>query len=164
MKNVYITIAVLSSFLLLQSFHTPEVRNIKHIMKEYRHEKGFMLISLPAFLVRPFIPAEEEAAKQFMNDVKMFRVLIGQPEVDKSVTGNLADDVLHFLDDNHYKQFLTVITPEEKVVIKGVEKNGIIKELVVFVNSTEESIIVQITGNIVLNELVCGASNLVADL
>jgi hypothetical protein len=163
MKKYYIITSVLLAFVLLTAFSIPGGKSVKSVMKEYRHEKGFMLISVPACIVRPFIPAEEQIAKDIMKDVKMFRVLVGNEEADKGVFGELAYDVGSLLTSEYYHDFLEVITPEEKVMIKGREKNGVLTELVIFVNSPEESVIVQVTGKFLLKDLAKSA-RLVADL
>lgn len=162
MKKLYTLVPLLIGFILLQSFNVPDEKNIKRVMKDYRHEQGFMLIAIPACVVRPFIPDEEQIAKDLMKNIKMVRVLVGE-EVENSVAGELAHDMKNFLSSGRYKDFLEVITPDEKITIKGCEKNGVLTELVIFVNSPNESVVVQVTGNFVLQDLA-NSAKLLADL
>lgn len=162
MKKLYILVPLLIGSILFQSFHAPEGKNIKRVMKEYRHEQGFMLIAIPAFVVRPFIPAEEEIARDLMKSIKMVRVLVGE-DIERTIAGELAYDMKNFLSAGQYQDFLEVITPDEKIMIKGCEKNGVLTELVIFVNSPSESVVVQVTGSFVLEDLATSAA-LLADL
>lgn len=153
MKKIYMFVSVLTVFVLFQGFQVTKDKNIKHLMKDYRHEKGFMMVSVPAFVVRPFIPEEEQAVKHLMKNVKMFRVLISHEEVDPRTTDRLALDVQNFFGGIVYRDLVEIKTDDENVIIKGKVDRDRMTELIVFVNTREESVIVQITGDFLLEDL-----------
>ena len=163
MKKTALIITVILSALLMQSFHSPGSKKLKNVMKEYRHEQGVMFFAVPAWIIRPFIPAEEETAKALLKDVKMFRILITKPEARSEVNHAFANDMnIYFGNTEQYKDLLTVISPDEQVSIKAREENGNIMELIIFVNSPDETVCLQVTGNINLNK-ISEATSLIAD-
>ncbi|MFW6222986.1 MAG: DUF4252 domain-containing protein, partial [Bacteroidota bacterium] len=165
------TLIMLAAFALIMfQSSTPECNQseVKHIMRSYRSEAGFIGFGIPAGLVRAFIPEHQEPElKALLRDVRMVRFLIndGESRHARKYARFCAFDMMDAINTNDdYKKLLTVKSANENVSITMRQNpKGMIKEILIMVQSEDELVAVEILGNINPQHLVDFANKSIND-
>ncbi len=136
---------------IVLALHVSAQDPVNDIFDQYAGKEGFTTVNITGELFKMMVEMDKSSKhKNLSTQINEIKIL-AQEEGFNSVV-DFHDLIFNKLNRDEYKELLTVRESDEKVNILAKEANGIITEFLLIV-SGDESVLISIKGNIVLNEL-----------
>jgi Domain of unknown function (DUF4252) len=129
---------------------------------QYAGQEGFTSINISkdAFKLLASINiegegAEElEAAKQISEKMNGLQVLVYEGDQENFDAAKLFNQAISFINDKNYKELMSLKSDEDnvRILVKNT-KDGVIDQMIIIVSSDEEFVLVNVDGQIDLNQL-----------
>jgi hypothetical protein len=116
-------------------------------------------MSIQNSLIRIFIPKEETEVKEFLKDIRKIRFLVYDDPSGSGIVKSCKKDMDALFKNKGYIELLTVIDDSETVKIRAIPDGDNLKDMVIFVNSTDELVIVNFVGSVDLHKMMSFVEN-----
>ena len=143
------TIYALLFMLLSSAFIAPSAKaqNFDEVYNRYKRQEGIMRVKVPKMgiaLAGLFVDADEKEAKMFLRHTTAVRVIINE----NSYRQDLADNTRKWQAHHKLEELVTLSDEGDEVEIYVLEKNNIIRQMLIMVSSSEdEQVVVHVKGN-----------------
>ncbi|MBN2349066.1 MAG: DUF4252 domain-containing protein [Bacteroidales bacterium] len=165
-KHIIILMLIILSGIIFQSFTTDHTTKINALMRSYRHEHGFFGLTVPTWIVRPFIKHEGEEVQFLFKKIKKIRFLVTTDELNQIPLIQVCkSDFVNELNKSFYADLLQIKNNTDEVLIKGKIENDTIYEIIIMVKDSEDFVIISLKGEIRMDDFqrVVNNDNFFAD-
>lgn len=156
MKKLYSISAILILIISLQSCMVSQKPKIYFFDSGNYDQSGtkFVSINVPMFLAKPIVKRalrEDGESEELINliskvsDIKVTTVENGNQKMMK--------DFAKYLSTNNFEEWMTVKKETETINFSAKQKGEVIKNLMIAINSAEEMVFVDVTGNFTADDI-----------
>ena len=132
--------------------HVAQAKTAEEVINEIKTETGAMVLSFDKEMLKKQLGNEGDIPNEVLESVDNGTVLILE-----EMTGKKKDvfesKVAGLTSANGYEQLVSVFDDSDKVKILGRKDGDVIKELLVIVSDSEDCVILQLNGNIKVEDL-----------
>lgn len=153
-KNLFL---IVCAIFLMQSCIVSEKPNMAYFSDSGRDFKGarFASVNVPMFLAKPIIKKalredgeDNEEVIKLVKKVSKIKVLTVE-NGDRS----MLQDFVSYLNDNNYEDWATIKHDGDNVNIRVKQKDDVIKNMLITVNSDKELVFVDVRGNFTIDDI-----------
>ncbi len=127
---------------------------VNSFFEKYTGVEGITSVNISGDMLNMMAQAEAENIDSlFSSKFSQFRILAVKKACDKPVAIDLKAELLDKLDKSVYKEMMTVKEAGQDVVILFQESNGRIAEMLLVVSGSDENVLIQVKGDMVLSEM-----------
>jgi hypothetical protein len=145
---------LVTAILLMGSAPENQGRSARKIMNAYRGEKGFISFSVPVFLAKIFIPAEDQEVKDLLRDVRRIRILVCE---DASRNSGVVEECIHdftvFFRNSQYVNLMEVIDNRDRVEIKAIPGENCFHDMILVASDEQEFAVIHLQGSVDLEKI-----------
>ncbi len=125
---------------------------VNDVFNTYEGKEGFTTVNISGELFKMLMDLKDDSThgKKLTTEIKEIKILAQEDGVKSGV--NFHELIYNKLDKNDFKELLTVKDENDNVNILAKETNGHITEFLL-IASGDDNVLINIKGNIVLNEL-----------
>lgn len=148
-KMMFLTLS-----LLMAITASAQKDHVNSFFDKYTGVEGITSVNISGDMLNMMAEAQaEQIDSAFASRFTSIRILAAKKVSDNPVKINLKTDLVDKLDKAVYKEMMTVKEADQDVVIFFQESNGRIIEMLLVVSGSDENVLIQIKGDIVLSEM-----------
>jgi hypothetical protein len=153
-KNLFL---IVCAIFLMQSCIVSEKPNMAYFSDSGKDFKGarFASVNVPMFLAKPIIKKalredgeDNEDVIKLVKKVSKIKVLTVE-NGDRS----MLQDFVSYLNDNNYEDWATIKHDGDNVNIRVKQKDDVIKNMLITVNSDKDLVFVDVRGNFTIDDI-----------
>lgn len=157
-KNIFL---IVCTIFLMQSCIVSEKPNIAYFSDSGKDFKGarFASVNVPMFLAKPLAkPIIKKALREDGEDNEDIIKLVKKVSKIKVLTVENGDrtmlqDFVSYLNDNNYEDWATIKHGGDNVNIRVKQKDDVIKNMLITVNSDKDLVFVDVRGNFTIDDI-----------
>lgn len=153
MKKLVLNIMILLFPILLSAQSSP----IENIISEYSGKEGVTSINLSNQMLQLFSKmAEDESDEELeaiISDLNGIKILTFESSIKPKNGKSLYSDFTRLLSASNYKELMTINDEGENIQFLIRESNSKIKELVMVIGESDETVLIALTGDIDLKNM-----------
>lgn len=153
-KNLFL---IVCAIFLMQSCIVSEKPNMAYFSDSGKDFKGarFASVNVPMFLAKPII---KKALREDGEDNEEVIKLVKKVSKIKVLTVENGDrtmlqDFVSYLNDNNYEDWATIKHDGDNVNIRVKQKDDVIKNMLITVNSDKDLVFVDVRGNFTIDDI-----------
>ncbi len=154
MKKIVIKIVILIAVLLPVSLFAQQKTTIDGLYDKYAGKDGFTSINISSdmFAMMAGINMDDSSedarkAQEMLKQLDGLKMLVYEPK-DSGAVIDFYREIKNKIPDNKFKELMSVNSDDAKIrFLVNQDKNGKIKEFLMFVNSDGESLVMSLTGD-----------------
>lgn len=142
------TIFILLTLFTLAAIAAPvaNAQDFSEVYRGYGRKDKVIRIHVPKVGIRVagwFVDKEEQEARMFLKCTNSVRVMV----VEDGYNDRLAKDARRWVSKHNLEELVSVYDEGDQVEIYVLERSGVIKQLLIHVESEDDQVVVHIKGN-----------------
>jgi hypothetical protein len=127
---------------------------VKNLFDKYAGKEGFTTVYLTGDLLKMAAKLDpEDKDMRFLSQITEIKVLAQECQEGQTTGLNFHSEIWPSLNKSAYKELLIVKEKDQDVKILACENGDFISEFLIIVSGLNENVLVQIKGNLNLNEI-----------
>ena len=152
MKNL--KLFIISAVILTAFFACESQKKVSDIIfDKYNGQPGFSMIALPPNFVDKFVDEEQAEQKEFLEQVRDFRLMIFDDEVAGKKDQSVYTEVDKLMDKRNFEDLMSINKDGSRITVKVHQKKDIVREMHVLIKGDEKFFIASLVGRIDLNQI-----------